>query len=151
MKTSEITRSVLSKRSLELGSINPSYAGKKSRYVYMAVCEQVPKMSGVVKIDLELGHEVAFRSYGGGCFGGEVLFVGRDVGEEIECDEDDGFVVSYVHNERENESRFVVMDAKSPKLDILAAVKLPGRVPYGALVSRTVPGICRHETHHRSS
>ncbi|KAE9459062.1 hypothetical protein C3L33_09038, partial [Rhododendron williamsianum] len=31
MKTSEITRSVLSKRSLELGSINPSYAGKKSR------------------------------------------------------------------------------------------------------------------------
>ncbi|XP_058223532.1 probable carotenoid cleavage dioxygenase 4, chloroplastic [Rhododendron vialii] len=127
MKTGKITRGVLSKRSLELGSINPSYAGKKSRYVYMAVCEQVPKMSGVVKIDLELGCEVAFRSYGGGCFGGEVLFVGRDA----ECDEDDGFVVSYVHNERENESRFVVMDAKSSTLDIVAAAKLPGRVPYG--------------------
>ncbi|XP_058223205.1 probable carotenoid cleavage dioxygenase 4, chloroplastic [Rhododendron vialii] len=131
MKTGEITRSVLSKRSLELGSTNVSYAGKKNRYVYMAVCEQVPKMSGVVKIDLELGREVAFRSYGGGCFGGEVLFVGRDTGDEIDCDEDDGFVVSYVHNERENESRFVVMDAKSPTLDIVAAVKLPGTVLYG--------------------
>ncbi|KAG5541341.1 hypothetical protein RHGRI_021242 [Rhododendron griersonianum] len=133
MITGEITRSVLSKRSLELGSTNVSYAGKKNRYVYMAVCEQVPKMSGVVKIDLELGREVAFRSYGGSCFGGEVLFVGRDTGNDIECDEDDGFVVSYVHNERENESRFVVMDAKSPTLDIVAAVKLPGTVPRVAI------------------
>ncbi|KAI8547873.1 hypothetical protein RHMOL_Rhmol07G0229000 [Rhododendron molle] len=99
MKTGEITRSVFSKRSLELGSPNVSYA-------------------------------VAFRSYGGSCFGGEVLFVGMDTGDEIECDEDDGFVVSYVHNEKENESR-LVMDAKSSTLDIVAAVKLPGTVPYG--------------------
>ncbi|KAE9459063.1 hypothetical protein C3L33_09039, partial [Rhododendron williamsianum] len=127
----ETTRTVLSKRSLEFGSTNPSYAGKKNRYVYMAVGPQGPKMSGVVKIDLELGCEVAFRSYGDGCFGGEVMFARRDAGDEVELDEDDGFVVSYVHNERENETRFVVMDAKSPTLDIVAAVKLPGRVPYG--------------------
>ncbi|KAG5541344.1 hypothetical protein RHGRI_021245 [Rhododendron griersonianum] len=131
MKTGETTRTVLSKRSLEFGSTNPSYAGKKNRYVYTAVGPQGPKMSGVVKIDLELGCEVAFRSYGDGCFGGEVMFARRDAGDEVELDEDDGFVVSYVHNERENETRFVVMDAKSPTLDIVAAVKLPGRVPYG--------------------
>lgn len=131
MKTGEIRRTLLSEKCLELGSTNPSYAGKKNRYVYMAACEQAPTISGVVKIDLELGCEVAFRSYGRNCFGGEALFVRKDAGDDIDCDEDDGFVVSYVHNEIENESRFVVMDAKSPTLDIVAAVKLPGRVPFG--------------------
>ncbi|XP_057512646.1 probable carotenoid cleavage dioxygenase 4, chloroplastic [Actinidia eriantha] len=131
MKTGKTTRTILSKRNLELGSIHPTYIGKKNKYVYMAIGEHVPKMSGVVKIDLELGCEVASRSYERDCFGGEVVFVGRNCGEDLEYDEDDGFVVTYMHNEISNESRFVVMDAKSPTLDVLAAVKLPGRVPYG--------------------
>jgi 9-cis-epoxycarotenoid dioxygenase len=46
-------------------------------------------------------------------------------------DEDDGFVVSYVHDENSGQSNFTVMDAKSPNLDIVAKVKLPRRVPYG--------------------
>ena len=40
-------------------------------------------------------------------------------------------IVSYVHDERKGESRFLVMDAKSPELDVVAAVRLPRRVPYG--------------------
>ncbi|KAL6981213.1 9-cis-epoxycarotenoid dioxygenase, partial [Sarracenia purpurea var. burkii] len=131
MKTGEIERAVLSERSLEMGSINPIYAGKKSRYVYMAVGEHISKKAGVVKIDLELGCEVASRNYGRDCFGGEVLFVGKDATFGLESDEDDGFVMSYIHNEITNESQFVVMDAKSPSLDVTAVVKLPGRVPYG--------------------
>jgi len=39
--------------------------------------------------------------------------------------------VSYVHDENSGQSNFTVMDAKSPNLDIVAKVKLPGRVPYG--------------------
>jgi 9-cis-epoxycarotenoid dioxygenase len=39
--------------------------------------------------------------------------------------------VSYVHDEMAGESRFLVMDARSPDLDIVATVKLPRRVPYG--------------------
>ncbi|XP_052194368.1 probable carotenoid cleavage dioxygenase 4, chloroplastic [Diospyros lotus] len=127
MKSGAISSTLLSERSLELGSINAAYLGKKNRYLFMAVAEAVPKMSGVVKIDLESGREVASRSYGPGCFGGEALFVARDGAG----DEDDGFVVSYVHNEMANESQFVVMDAKSPALEVVAAVRLPGRVPYG--------------------
>ncbi|RVW78679.1 putative carotenoid cleavage dioxygenase 4, chloroplastic [Vitis vinifera] len=89
--------------------------------------EMIPKMSGVVKIDLELVCEVSRRLYGAGCFGGEPLFVAKDGASE----EDDGYIVSYVHDEKSGASRFVVMDAKSQTLDVVATVKLPRRVPYG--------------------
>ncbi|KAI3689928.1 hypothetical protein L2E82_47899 [Cichorium intybus] len=46
-------------------------------------------------------------------------------------DEDDGYIVSYVHDENNGESRFLVMDAKSSTLEIVSIVKLPRRVPYG--------------------
>ncbi|XAR52563.1 9-cis-epoxycarotenoid dioxygenase, partial [Bertholletia excelsa] len=127
INTGKITNTILSIKRLELGSINPAYRGKKSRFIYMGVSESGPKMSGVVKIDLELGQEVASRSYGPSYFGGEALFVAQPT-----ChDEDEGYVMTYVHNEMSCESKFVVMDAKSPALDVVTSVKLPGRVPYG--------------------
>ncbi|CAK7329309.1 unnamed protein product [Dovyalis caffra] len=130
MTTGKFSKKILSKRSLELGSINTSYVGKKNRYVYLGIAEKIPKMSGLVKIDLEKECEVSRRLYGQGCFGGEPLFVSRDENDML-LEEDDGFVVSNVHDEKTGESKFIVVDAKSPNLDIVANVKLPRRVPYG--------------------
>lgn len=127
LRNSSVSRTTLSQKNLELGSINPSYVGKRNRYAYMGIGEMIPKMSGVVKIDLELVCEVSRRLYGAGCFGGEPLFVAKDGASE----EDDGYIVSYVHDEKSGASRFVVMDAKSQTLDVVATVKLPRRVPYG--------------------
>nr|GEV80805.1 carotenoid cleavage dioxygenase [Tanacetum cinerariifolium] len=96
----------------------------------------MPKISGVVKLDISLSEVdrreciVASRMFGPGCFGGEPFFVAKEP-ENPDADEDEGYIVSYVHNENTGESRFVVMDAKSPTLKIVAAVKLPHRVPYG--------------------
>lgn len=45
--------------------------------------------------------------------------------------EDDGFLISYLHNEETNESEFVVFDAASMSCKPMARVKLPRRVPYG--------------------
>ncbi|KAF9676289.1 hypothetical protein SADUNF_Sadunf09G0123400 [Salix dunnii] len=132
MRTEKVSRKILSKRSLELGSINPYYTGKKNRYAYLGIAEKVPKMSGLAKIDLEKECEVSRRLYGPGCFGGEPFFVSREANAAKPYeDEDDGFVVSYVHDESSGQSNFIVMDAKSPNLDIVAKVKLPRRVPYG--------------------
>ncbi|PWA67637.1 Carotenoid oxygenase [Artemisia annua] len=106
------------------------------RYMYCGVGDPMPKISGVVKLDVSLSEVdrreciVASRMFGPGCFGGEPFFVAREP-DNPEADEDDGYVISYVHNENTGESRFVVMDAKSPTLEIVAAVKLPRRVPYG--------------------
>lgn len=96
----------------------------------------MPKVSGVVKLDISVSDEdrreciVGSRLFGPGCFGGEPLFVAREP-DNPDADEDDGYVVSYVHNEKTGESKFLVMDAKSPDLQTVAAVRLPRRVPYG--------------------
>jgi 9-cis-epoxycarotenoid dioxygenase len=101
--------------------------GKRNRFVYAAIGNPMPKISGVVKIDVLKGEEVGCRIYGEGCYGGEPFFVANEDGVE----EDDGYLVSYVHDEKKGESRFIVMDAKSSELEIVAEVKLPRRVPYG--------------------
>lgn len=137
LKTGIVTRRPLSTRNLDFGVINPSYVGRKNRFVYAGVGDPMPKISGVVKLDVSQEEcrdcIVASRIFGPGCYGGEPFFVPRE-GEnagETAAEEDDGYVVSYVHNENTGESRFIVMDAKSPDLAIVAAVKLPRRVPYG--------------------
>ncbi|XWS49351.1 hypothetical protein CRYUN_Cryun13aG0156400 [Craigia yunnanensis] len=134
LRTGLVTRHPISARNLDFAVLNPAYAAKKNKYLYAAVGDPMPKISGVVKLDVSKTERqectVASRMYGTGCFGGESFFVAKEPGNP-EADEDDGYVVSYVHNENTGESRFLVMDAKSPDLDIVATVKLPRRVPYG--------------------
>ncbi|KAK4389114.1 putative carotenoid cleavage dioxygenase 4, chloroplastic [Sesamum angolense] len=103
LRTGTVSRHPLSTRNLDFGVINPAFVGKKHNG------------SPVVR---------------GGCFGGEPFFVAREPNNP-NAEEDDGYVVTYVHNENTGESRFLVMDARSPSLEIIAAVRLPRRVPYG--------------------
>ncbi|GLT48634.1 hypothetical protein SLA2020_222470 [Shorea laevis] len=130
MKTGKVVRSILSRKNLEFGTINTSYIGKKNRYAYFGVVDEVAKFSGIVKLDIETGKEVGRRFYGKSCFGGEPFFVAKEA-EHVESDEDDGYVMSFVHDEKTGESKFLVMDAKSPELSVMAVIKLPRRVPYG--------------------
>ncbi|KAK4428922.1 putative carotenoid cleavage dioxygenase 4, chloroplastic [Sesamum alatum] len=125
-----VTRHPLSTKVLDMAVINPAYAGKKNRYAYAAVVATPMTIVGVVKLDLSLSSDdciVASRIYEPGCTGNEPFFVPNNPA----ADEDDGFLVTYVHDEKTQESKFLVMDAKSPTLEIVAAVKLPGRVPTG--------------------
>lgn len=137
LKTGIVTRRPLSTRNLDFGVINPSYVGKKNKFVFAGIGDPMPKISGVVKLDVSLEERrdsiVACRIFGPGCYGGEPFFVPREreSSDETVLEEDDGYVVSYVHNENSGESRFIVMDAKSPELEIIATVNLPRRVPYG--------------------
>ncbi|KAJ4850970.1 putative carotenoid cleavage dioxygenase 4, chloroplastic [Turnera subulata] len=135
LKTGTVRRTPISARNLDFAVINPAYTGKKNKYVYAAVGDPMPSISGVVKLDVSKADQrqdctVACRMYGRRCYGGEPFFVAREP-DNPEAEEDDGYVVSYVHDEVAGESKFLVMDAKSPELDIVAAVKLPRRVPYG--------------------
>ncbi|GMH22500.1 hypothetical protein Nepgr_024343 [Nepenthes gracilis] len=137
LNTGKLTRHPLSPRNLELSVINPAYLGKKNKYVYAGMCDRVPTTTGVVKLDVSTAAEggqvectVACRMYGPRCYGGEPFFVARDP-DNPNADEDDGYLVSYVHDEEREESKFIVMDAQSPTLDVVASVTLPQRVPYG--------------------
>ncbi|KAK6127661.1 hypothetical protein DH2020_038577 [Rehmannia glutinosa] len=136
VKEKIVTRRPITHRSLEFAVINPGYVGKRNRYIYAAVVSSGIKMAGVVKLDLSLSTAnsgdcvVASRLYEPGCYGGEPCFIPRDPHNPT-AEEDDGYIVNYIYNETTNESKFIVMDAKSSNLEIVAVVKLPQRVPYG--------------------
>ena len=89
------------------------------------------KWDGVAKIDLQ--HEgdgdacVARIAMPPRCHNGETVFVPR-AGASAE---DDGWLVTYVHDEGSGESSLHVYDAATMSSDAVAVVALPQRVPYG--------------------
>ncbi|XP_062188591.1 9-cis-epoxycarotenoid dioxygenase NCED4, chloroplastic-like [Phragmites australis] len=109
---------------LEAGMVNRQLLGKKTRYAYLAIAEPWPKVSGFAKVDLEAGTVEKFI-YGEGRYGGEPCFVPRPDGST----EDDGYVLCYVHDEEVGGSEMLIVNAGDMREE--AAVKLPGRVPYG--------------------
>ncbi|GER26753.1 carotenoid cleavage dioxygenase [Striga asiatica] len=138
VRTKMVRRRPISTRNLEFAAINPACVGKKTRYMYAGIASQSSglKMTGIVKLDLSLSTldsgecVIGIRLYGPGCYSGEPSFVPKEP-DNPTADEDDGYLVTFVHDETVDESRFLVMDAKSANLDIVAVVKLPQRVPYG--------------------
>ncbi|CAN6170954.1 unnamed protein product [Urochloa humidicola] len=113
---------------LEAGMVNRQMLGRKTRYAYLAIAEPWPKVSGFAKVDLEAGTVEKFI-YGEGKYGGEPCFVPSPGGAAAGGEEDDGYVLCYVHDEVRGESEMLVVNARDMRQE--AAVKLPGRVPYG--------------------
>ncbi|KAG6507339.1 9-cis-epoxycarotenoid dioxygenase NCED2, chloroplastic-like [Zingiber officinale] len=110
---------------LEAGMVNRNKLGRKTRYAYLAIAEPWPKVSGFAKVDLSTGELQKFF-FGDGRFGGEPFFVPRD---ENSPREDDGYVLSFVHDEKTSKSELVILNAADMLVE--ATVKLPSRVPYG--------------------
>uniref|UniRef100_A0A1D1XTA6 9-cis-epoxycarotenoid dioxygenase n=1 Tax=Anthurium amnicola TaxID=1678845 RepID=A0A1D1XTA6_9ARAE len=114
---------------LEAGMVNRNLLGRKTRYAYLAIAEPWPKVSGFAKVDLRTG-EVRKFTYGDGRYGGEPYFIPREAAPGSgACREDDGYVVTLMHDERTSESELLVVNAGDMRLE--ASVKLPSRVPYG--------------------
>ncbi|PKI33427.1 hypothetical protein CRG98_046190 [Punica granatum] len=141
MNTGLASQRKLSESTVDFPRINEAYTGRKQRYVYGALIESMAKVAGIVKFDLqaepvegkekiELGGNVKgiFR-LGAGRFGSEAVFVPREPGIAIE--EDDGYLILFVHDEKTGKSSVNVIDAKTMSADPVAVVDLPRRVPYG--------------------
>ncbi|KAL0407965.1 UNVERIFIED_CONTAM: putative carotenoid cleavage dioxygenase 4, chloroplastic [Sesamum radiatum] len=104
LKEKTVTRRPVSGRSLDFAVINPAYVGKKTKYIYAAEGGRLLGRAGLAKIDLSLCSSnsddfvVASRLYGPGCYGGESFFVAREP-DIPAAEEDDGYLMTYVHNE----------------------------------------------------
>ncbi|XP_057515654.1 9-cis-epoxycarotenoid dioxygenase NCED2, chloroplastic [Amaranthus tricolor] len=113
------------KMNLEAGMVNKKKLGRKTQFAYLAIAEPWPKVSGFAKVDLINGEAKNF-CYGEDKYGGEPLFIHK---EENSGREDDGYIVAFVHDEKNWESELQIVNAMD--LELVATVKLPSRVPYG--------------------
>lgn len=127
LKTGETAERALDAPSGEFPVVNRNFLGRKSRYTYYATSGEAadfPKLNGVAKVDLTTGKTLHHRVYGPNIFGGELSFV-VGTGDQ----EDDGYLVGFIHDEKKDKSSFLVLDAKT--LAQLSLVELPVRVPFG--------------------
>jgi carotenoid cleavage dioxygenase-like enzyme len=101
--------------------------GRRHRFGYGAGLRgSLEVAGGLLKHDLERG-ETIVRDEGAHRQFMEPVFVPRTP----EADEDDGWVMAYVHDARENRGEVVVLHAQDFAGEPVARVHLPDRVPFG--------------------
>ncbi|XP_011087733.1 carotenoid 9,10(9',10')-cleavage dioxygenase 1-like [Sesamum indicum] len=131
----------LSVSAVDFPRVNENYTGRNQHYVYGTILGSTAKVTGIIKFDLhaepETGKEklevggniTGIFDLGPGKFGSEAVFVPRQPGTA--SDEDDGYLIFFVHDENTGKSAVNVIDAKTMSADPVAVVELPKRVPYG--------------------
>ncbi|XP_037431903.1 carotenoid 9,10(9',10')-cleavage dioxygenase-like [Triticum dicoccoides] len=141
MKTGAASQKQLSVAAVDFPRINESYTGRKQRYVYCTILDSIAKVTGVIKFDLHAepesvkkqlevgGNVMGIYDLGPGRFGSEAVFVPKEPG--VSGEEDDGYLILFVHDENTGKSEVNVIDAKTMSPDPVAVVELPNRVPYG--------------------
>jgi carotenoid cleavage dioxygenase len=105
----------LDERGMDFPRIADARIGLKNRYGYTLQFNQKPDGTKL-------------HSYGDGCNPGEPVFLPA---AGADPDSNEGWVMSYVHNEALTQTEFVIVDASNFDGEPTARIKLPQRVPYG--------------------
>ncbi|KAJ6924569.1 carotenoid 9,10(9',10')-cleavage dioxygenase 1-like [Populus alba x Populus x berolinensis] len=147
MKTGEVTERNLTgtKFSLEFPMINPSFSGFKNKFGYTqmvhkpaSISSGMPKFGGLAKLYFDEtsskegeqsgGHiKVEYHEFEGNTFCTGSAFVPKEGGVE----EDDGWIITFVHDEDTKTSKVYIIDTKNFTSEPVAKITLPCRVPYG--------------------
>lgn len=127
LKTGETTEEDLDDEVLEFGMINNKFAGRPYRYGYSAK----PKdgwflFEGLVKHDLKTGNKQRIM-FGEERYGSEAPFAPR-VGA---TEEDDGYLVSFITDMKEDRSECVLIDSKRFEEGPVCRIILPHRISSG--------------------
>ena len=122
----------LSPLACEFPRINESYVGQKMRYGYAGKLapSPMPLFNGLVKFDFSDGTvdvQTQVHQLGSNRYCGEAVFAPRLGAAE----EDDGWLLTYVHDEETNQSELLILQAQDLAADPVARVLIPQRVPYG--------------------
>ncbi len=114
-------------RTADLPSRDPRRLGRDYRYAYLAETRDNPataEFGGLIKRDMARGTYELWDA-GPSTHSGEWLFVPIDAGE------DEGYLLSFVHDDSTDRSELVVIDATDVGQGPVASIELPQRVPYG--------------------
>lgn len=125
LKTGRTSEERLDDRSTEFPRVPESLTGRSTRYGYAGHVENL-HFEGLVKYDLEKKSSVYHR-FGANRGGGEGVFVPRP-GAKVE---DDGWLMTFLHDRDKNQSELLIVDAATMDRTPVARVFLPQRVPYG--------------------
>ena len=97
-------------------------------------------LDACLKLDLETGRVLARHVFGDGCYGGECVFVPRTplspLTRDLPIDEEDGFLLTYIHTLGQSHSRLLVLDATD--LKPLCELQVRSQVSQEALCSLTL-------------
>lgn len=124
--TRRVDVTVIDERVNEFPRHRGSLTGRPYRYGYCAEVDFSSMTWPTVKHDLVSGTREAF-DHGAGRAAGEPVFVARPGSTE----EDDGWLLTFVHDGNDDSAEFVVIDARDFARGYVARVKLPQRVPFG--------------------
>ncbi|KAB5553229.1 hypothetical protein DKX38_010540 [Salix brachista] len=147
MKTGEVKERNLTgtKFSLEFPMINPSFNGLKNKFGYTQIVHEpasissgMPKFGGLAKLFFDEtaskegehseGHiKVEYHEFEGNTFCTGSAFVPK----EGALEEDDGWIITFVHDEDTNTSKVYIIDTNNFTSEPVAKITLPCRVPYG--------------------
>ncbi len=127
LRTGATIEERLDDRILEFGTFNQKYAGEPARYAYSTTSKPGWFLfTGLVKHDLKTGDSVSLN-FGEDRYGSEAPFAPK-LGA---VDEDDGYIVSFIIDMKENRSECVVIDAKDIAAGPVCRVILPHRISSG--------------------
>jgi 8'-apo-carotenoid 13,14-cleaving dioxygenase len=126
--TRTCSTSVISTDWTEFPRHRGSLTGKPYRYGYCASPSMEPTWP-TLKFDLHTGERSVFQ-HGPGRSAGEPVFVPRQGSDPIDG-EDDGWLVTLVHDVPAGTAELVVLDAQDFSRPEVARVLLPQRIPYG--------------------
>ncbi len=130
-KSGKVSEEQIDDRPAEFPRVADSLIGLKHRYGYMMAMsggnadDPMSQSGAILKYDRETGARTDIE-FGPGHTCGEPVFAPAANGKS----EDDGYLMTYVHDAESDTSRFVIMDAASMDTTPVASVDLP-RVPNG--------------------
>ncbi|MFB9906941.1 carotenoid oxygenase family protein [Allokutzneria oryzae] len=128
LRTGSLTEGRLDDDNIEFPSVDSRVVGRAHRYSYNMhlANEDTLLFDGLVRFDSSTG-EKQQHLFGPGRWGAEAPFAPRDGS----TGETDGYLLSFVTDEREGRSEVIILDAADLEAGPVARVLLPTRVPIG--------------------
>ncbi|WP_174764087.1 MULTISPECIES: carotenoid oxygenase family protein [unclassified Anabaena] len=128
LSTGAVTEEKLDDIPGEFPRINENLLGRKTQFGYVGKMahSQNPLFDGVIKYDFENGKS-HIHEFGKNRYGGEAVFAPCPNSTV----EDEGWLVTFVHDENSQTSELVVINAQDMTNEPIARVIIPQRIPYG--------------------
>ncbi|WP_375494336.1 carotenoid oxygenase family protein [uncultured Nostoc sp.] len=128
LSTGTVREEMLDDVASEFPRVNENLLGRQTQYGYSnkIANNPLPLFEGIIKYDFSSGKSQT-HNFGQGRYGGEAVFAPRPGATA----EDDGWLITFVHDEGEDTSELVVVNAQDVTTEPVARVIIPQRVPYG--------------------